>query len=295
MAISENVRGAALMSLSMFAFTVNDAFIKSVTEVLPLYQTIALRGVVAVAGLLLVAHFTGSLRVKIARADARLIMWRSLADVVATVLFLTALQNMYLANLSAILQATPLAVTLGAALMFKDPIGWRRMTAILIGFIGVLIIINPQGDGFDGWALVGLAAVGAIVLRDLAVRPLSRQVPSIMVALGAGAAVFVLGIVGSVIQGWAPVTPLQLSEIFASGVLLTVGYLTAVLAMRVGDIGFVAPFRYSSLLWAIFLGWLVFGNLPQMNALIGAAIVVATGIYTLLRERNLRQAAARRT
>lgn len=279
----------------MFAFTVNDAFIKSVTEVLPLYQTIALRGVVAVAGLLLVAHFTGSLQVKIARADARLIMWRSLADVVATVLFLTALQNMYLANLSAILQATPLAVTLGAALMFKDPIGWRRMTAILIGFIGVLIIINPQGDGFDGWALVGLAAVGAIVLRDLAVRPLSRQVPSIMVALGAGAAVFGLGIVGSVIQGWAPVTPLQLSEIFASGVLLTVGYLTAVLAMRVGDIGFVAPFRYSSLLWAIFLGWLVFGNLPQMNALIGAAIVVATGIYTLLRERNLRQAAARRT
>jgi drug/metabolite transporter (DMT)-like permease len=290
--MSDNLRGALYMSLSMFAFTVNDTFMKAVTQGLPLYQTIALRGVIAVLGLALIARAMGQLRFDISRADLRLIGVRALADVVATVLFLTALQHMPLANLSAILQAMPLAVTLGAALWFKDPIGWRRMSAIVIGFFGVVVIISPGSDGFDGWSLLGLGSVLAVVVRDLSVRPLSRQVPSIMVALGAGVAVFVMGVIGTLFQGWQTPTGFQALQIFAAGAMLTVGYLSSVMAMRVGDIGFVAPFRYSSLLWAILLGWLVFSNLPPLHALIGAAIVVATGVYTLLRERKLRLAAA---
>jgi drug/metabolite transporter (DMT)-like permease len=292
--MSDNLRGALYMSLSMFAFTVNDTFMKAVTQGLPLFQTIALRGVIALIGMGLIARMTGQLRFDLARADLKLITLRSLADVVATVLFLTALQHMQLANLSAIIQAMPLAVTLGAALWFKDAIGWRRMTAIVIGFIGVVIIISPGSDGFDGWSLLGLASVLAIVVRDLAVRPLSKQVPSIMVAMGAGGAVFLMGVIGTVFEGWQSPTGFQSLQILGAGCMLTVGYLSSVMAMRVGDIGFVAPFRYSSLLWAILLGWLVFSNLPQLHALIGAAIVVSTGIYTLLRERKLRLAARAR-
>jgi drug/metabolite transporter (DMT)-like permease len=292
--MSDNLRGALYMSLSMFAFTVNDTIMKAVTQSLPLYQTIALRGLIAIAGLALIARMMGQLRFDIPRADLRLITIRSLADVVATVLFLTALQHMPLANISAILQAMPLAVTLGAALWFKDAIGWRRMTAILIGFLGVVIIISPGREGFDGWSLMALASVLAIVVRDLTVRSLSRQVPSIMVALGAGVAVFLMGVIGAGFQGWQNPTAFQAGQILASGVMLTIGYLSSVMAMRVGDVGFVAPFRYSSLLWAILLGWLVFSNLPPLHALIGAAIVVSTGIYTLLRERKLRLAALSR-
>lgn len=288
--MSDNLRGALYMSLSMFAFTVNDTIMKAVTQSLPLYQTIALRGLIAIIGMALIARMTGQLRFDISRADLRLISIRSLADVVATVLFLTALQHMPLANLSAILQAMPLAVTLGAALWFKDHIGWRRMTAIIIGFLGVVIIISPGSEGFDSWSLLGLASVLAVVVRDLSVRPLSRQVPSIMVALGAGVAVFAMGVIGALFQGWQTPSAFQAGQILAAGGMLTVGYLSSVMAMRVGDIGFVAPFRYSSLLWAILLGWLVFANLPPLHALIGAAIVVSTGIYTLLRERKLRQA-----
>jgi drug/metabolite transporter (DMT)-like permease len=292
--MSDNLRGALYMSLSMFAFTVNDTIMKAVTQSLPLYQTIALRGLIAIAGLALIARMMGQLRFDIPRADLRLITIRSLADVVATVLFLTALQHMPLANISAILQAMPLAVTLGAALWYKDAIGWRRMTAILIGFLGVVIIISPGREGFDGWSLMALASVLAIVVRDLTVRSLSRQVPSIMVALGAGVAVFLMGVIGAGFQGWQNPTAFQAGQILASGVMLTIGYLSSVMAMRVGDVGFVAPFRYSSLLWAILLGWLVFSNLPPLHALIGAAIVVSTGIYTLLRERKLRLAALSR-
>lgn len=288
MAISDNLRGAIYMNMSMFAFTVNDTFMKAVTETLPLYQTIALRGSLAVMGLLLIGALRGGLSLHLARHDMALIALRSLADVVATILFLTALMHMPLANLSAVMQAIPLAVTLGAALIFKDRIGWRRMTAIVIGFIGVMIIIRPGTEGFSVWSVLGLGSVLAVVVRDLSVRRLSRSVPSLVVALGAGVAVTAMGYIGVAFDGWSPVNLTQALMVLAAGSMLIIGYICAVTAMRVGDVGFVAPFRYTSLLWAIVLGWLAFGNLPDVYACVGAGIVVATGIYTLMRERMLR-------
>lgn len=294
MAMSDNLRGALYMNLSMFAFTVNDTFMKAVTHDLPLYQTITLRGALAVVWLLILAAATGGLHIPSGARDRWVIFWRSMADVAATVLFLSALMHMPLANLSAVMQAIPLAVTLCAALVFKDRIGWRRMTAILIGFAGVMIIIRPGTTGFDVWSVVGLGSVLAVVVRDLSVRGLTHAVPSIIVALGAAVAVTAMGMIGVVFQGWQTPTLLQLVLIFGAGTMLPVGYICSVTAMRVGDVGFVAPFRYTSLLWAIVLGWVAFSQLPDMYALIGASIVVATGIYTLLRERKLRleQAAA---
>lgn len=288
MVLSDNLRGALYMNLSMFAFTVNDTFMKAVTQTLPLYQTIALRGVVAVIGLLLAGRFMGGMTLRLPRHDIGLIALRSLADVVATILFLSALMHMPLANLSAVMQAIPLSVTLGAAVIFKDRIGWRRMTAIIVGFIGVMIIIRPGTEGFDIWSVLGLGSVLAVMVRDLSVRRLSHAVPSIIVALGAGVAVTAMGLIGTAWQGWAPVSLAQALMVFAAGFMLIIGYICAVTAMRVGDVGFVAPFRYASLLWATILGWLAFSTLPDHYAVLGASIVVATGIYTLMRERKLR-------
>ena len=291
MPISENLRGIVFMNLSMGAFTINDAFMKSLTQTLPLFQSIALRGVIAVAGLTLLAAATGAFRRRLSRRDAVLISLRSLADMVATVLFLTALLHMNLGNLSAILQALPLAITLAAAVVYGDRIGWRRMTAILVGLIGVLIIIRPGTEGFDRWALLGVGSVLCVVVRDLAVRPLQGQVPSALVALGAALAVSAMGWVGTATQGWQPLSGLQAAKVLGAGMFLIVGYLTSVMAMRHGDIGLVAPFRYTSLLWAIGLGFAVFGNLPDSWTVVGAVIVVGAGIFTLLRERALRRQA----
>ena len=277
------------MCLSMAAFTVNDTFMKDVTRTLPLYQAIALRGVIAVAGLGLLALATGSFRYRLSGKDGWLILLRSLADVASTLLFLTALLHMPLANLSAIMQALPLAVTLAAALVYGDRIGWRRMTAILVGFAGVMIIIRPGTEGFDRYALLGLASVAFVVVRDLSVRPMRGQVPSALVALGAAAAVAVMGWIGTAAEGWQPMTGAEGVKILAAGLFLIVGYLSSVTAMRHGDIGLVAPFRYTSLLWAIVLGYAIFGNLPDGWTLIGAAIVVAAGIFMLMRERALRR------
>lgn len=289
MPISDNLRGTLYMSLSMMSFTVNDAFMKSVIETLPLFQTIALRGMIAVFGLLILAALTGALRQALTREDLAQVGLRTAADVAATVLFLSALVHMPLANLSAILQAVPLAVSFGAFLVYGDRIGWRRLTAILVGFAGVLIVIRPGTEGFDSAALLGLGSMICVVVRDLAVRPMKGHVPSVVVALAAGVGVMLMGLIGSAWQGWQAVTPAHGLGILGAGLFLIAGYISSVTAMRWGEISLVAPFRYTSLLWAIFLGWLVFAELPDLWTVVGSSIVVAAGLFTLLRERALRR------
>jgi drug/metabolite transporter (DMT)-like permease len=287
--LSNNLRGVLLMCASMAAFTINDTFMKSVTQALPLYQTIALRGLIAVTGLTILAVATRAFRFRPSRSDAGFILLRSLADVAATITFLTALLHMPLANLSAIMQSLPLMITLGAALIYGDKIGWRRMTAILVGLIGVLIIIRPGTEGFDRWALLGVASVLCVVVRDLSVRPLQGAVPSTLVALGAAVAVTLMGWAGMVVEGWQSPTGWEAVRVVGAGLFLIIGYLTSVMAMRHGDIGLVAPFRYTSLLWAMVLGLLVFGDLPDRWTLLGASIVIGAGLFTLWRERKLRR------
>lgn len=289
MPISDNLRGTLYMSLSMMSFTVNDAFMKAVIQTLPLYQSIALRGMVAVVGLTILTLATGALRQSLTREDLVLVGLRSVADVAATILFLTALLHMPLANLSAILQAVPLAVSFAAFLVFGDRIGWRRLTAILVGFAGVLIVIRPGAEGFDMAAVLGLGSMACVVVRDLAVRPMKGHVPSVLVALAAGTGVMLMGLTGTIWQGWQPVTPGHALGLLAAGLFLIAGYLSSVTAMRWGEISLVAPFRYTSLLWAIFLGWMVFAELPDLWTMVGSAIIVGAGVFTLLRERALKR------
>lgn len=289
MAISDNTRGALYMSGSMASFTLNDTAMKTLTQDLPVFQAIFLRGCLATAGLVLLGYVMKSLVWGLSRRDRLVIVIRSLAELGATATFLTALVHMPLANLSAIMQALPLAVTLAAAVFLRESIGWRRMVAIITGFVGVLIIIRPGPEGFEIWSLLGLASVGFVVVRDLATRFLSREVPSVNVAVWASAAVTLMGGAVTLRQGWVPVSVADVALVAVAGVLLLSGYMFAVMVMRVGDISFVAPFRYTALLWAIVLGWLAFGAFPDSLTLVGAGLVVASGVFTLWRERSMRK------
>ncbi|MGL6210281.1 MAG: DMT family transporter [Paracoccaceae bacterium] len=291
MAISDNLRGVIYMNVSMMAFTVNDTFMKTVTQTLPLFEAIALRGVISTVALLIIAQAMGGLRLWPERRDRGVMAWRSLAEVGGTVFFLVALTHMPLANLSAIMQVLPLAVALAAAVFLGVPMGWRRVTAILVGFVGVIIIIRPGAASFDVWSVLGLASVVCVVARDLATRALSPGVPSTTVSVWAAVSVTGLGLVGASVQGWQSVDRAEALLILGAAAFLIVGYLFSVMVMRVGDIGVIAPFRYTALLWAILLGWLIFGTLPDNWTLIGAAIVVASGLFALWRERASRRAA----
>lgn len=287
---SDNARGIAFMAVAMFAFTVNDAMMKLIAQSLPMAQAVVLRGALTVCLLVMLARATGQLHLALPRADRGLLAWRTLAEVAATLTFLAALVHMPLANLSAILQSVPLAVTLAAALVLREPVGWRRMSAIAVGFVGVLLIVRPGTEGFDIWSLVGVLSVLCVVARDLATRRMSQALSSVVVAIYTAAAVMVLGLAGMAIQGgWRPVDPVNLGRLCVAAVAIVFGYLFIVKAMRGGDVAIVAPFRYTSLLWAILLGWVFWGVLPDALTWTGASLVVASGLFTLWRESRLRR------
>lgn len=285
--MSPNTTGALLMMASMACFTFNDALLKLTDGALPLAQLLFLRGVLASALIFALAKPLGALRFDIARGDWFMIATRSGAEVGAAYFFVTALLNLPLANVTAILQVLPLTVAVGAALIFREPLGWRRMSAIGLGFLGMLLIVRPGPEGFSLWSAYALAAVVCVTVRDLATRRLSPGVPSMTVTLVASLTVTVCAGLASTAQGWAPITPHLALLIGGASVFIIGGYFFSVRVMRVGEISFIAPFRYTGLIWALLLGWLVFGDWPTPVTMLGACIVVATGLFTLYRERAL--------
>ena len=225
MPISDNTRGVLYMNIAMLAFTVNDSFMKAITQDVPLFQAILIRGGLTVAVLALIAAITsGCLDMLPKGRDRAVLTIRTIAEVGGTVFFLQALVHMPLANLSAIMQSLPLVVPITAALVFGDHIGWRRMLAIGIGFTGVLLIIKPGTTGFDIWSVFGLGSVACVVVRDLATRELSRAVPSVAVALWAAIAVTILGLAGVAAQGWQSITAHQFIMLAGASSALIVGY-----------------------------------------------------------------------
>lgn len=285
--LADNSRGVLLMTASMAGFTFNDVFMKAASDEVPLMQALFLRGIVTTALIFAMAVAFRQLRFDLSRRDWGLIGLRTLAEIGAAYFFITALFNMPIANVTAILQVLPLTVTLAGALLLGEAVGWRRMAAILIGLVGVMLIVRPGPDGFNTYALYALVAVIAITMRDVVTRKMTARVPSLTVALSAAAGIGLFGLVGTLTQPWAPMSPLAYGQLFAAALCIIVGYLASVMVMRVGEIGFIAPFRYTGLIWALLLGFFVFGEWPDWLTLTGAAIVVATGIFTYWRERQL--------
>lgn len=286
-----NARGALYMVIAMAAFTCNDALVKSVTHAMNTGQILFVRGLMTSILVLFIARWMGALgswRIIFQPAVAL----RLAAEILASLAYVSALGAMPLANTSAILQSLPLAVTLGAALFLGEQVGWRRWLAIAAGFAGVLIIIRPGPEGFSMAAIYVIASVIGAAARDLATRKIPSEIPSIFISAVTAVAITTVG--GAMIVpmgGWQPVPLDVLARLALSSALLLVGYQTIVSAMRLGEISFIAPFRYTSLIWAIAIGFVFFGELPDLWMTIGVAIIVASGLYTFYRE-NLRKTKA---
>ena len=285
--MSPNTFGALLMMASMACFTVNDVLIKLTDGAVPLGQLLFVRGALSVTLIVLCARWLGRISFRVAGRDWGLIAIRSLAEVGAAYFFISALLNMPIANVTAILQALPLTVAVAAALVLGEPLGWRRMIAIGVGFVGVLLIVRPGTDGFSVWSLYALATVGCVTVRDLATRRLSVSVPTMTVTLMAAVTITTFFGLVSTTEPWVPLTPRLTALIVGASVLIIGAYWFSVQVMRQGDIGFIAPFRYTGLVFALVLGLVVFGDWPEQLTLVGAGIVVATGLFTLYRERLL--------
>ncbi|MDP2120624.1 MAG: DMT family transporter [Hoeflea sp.] len=285
MAISPNMRGALFMSLSMAGFTFNDTLLKLLTDDLSIAQLMFLRGVVASILIYLLARHRGALRPLRYLRDPWVAL-RVMGELLGTLTFLAGLARIPLANASAILQALPLAVTMGAALFLAEPVGWRRWAAILIGFSGILIIVRPGIEGFSPYALMIVGTVIFATVRDIATRKVDPAIPSLFLSTVTAIAVTLAGLVLILpMGGWKPVSGSQFALISVAACLLLVGYQFIIMSMREGEISFVAPFRYTSLLWALLMGMVVFGEFPDAYMITGSAIIIGSGLYTLYRER----------
>lgn len=290
MQLTKNTQGALLMAASMAGFSCSDALSKTVIASMNAGQIIFIRGLFTTFFVFLLAHRMGALRSwKVALQP--MIALRIACEAIAAATYITALGMMPIANASAIQQAVPLAVTFGAMVFLKEPVGWRRWTAILVGFAGVLIIIRPGPDGFTLAALLVTACMFTTAARDLATRCIDKTVPSLMVTVCTAISISIFGALCIVpLGGWQPVGTASLVQIFLASILVLVGYQSIILAMRIGEISFIAPFRYLSLIWSALLGLIVFGEMPDGWSIVGAAIVIASGIYTFYRENKRRTA-----
>ena len=282
---NDNLLGAALMTCCVLAYVLNDAVMKLLFADIDFFQAIFLRGLVSLPPILILALMTKTLLQKYSVKNQRLMIIRILAEIGTTVTFLTALKHMPLANVTAILQSLPLAITMAAAIFLGEPVGWRRWSAICVGFTGVLIIIRPGLAGFNSYSLLALAAVILLTVREISTRQLDNKVPTVTVALSTTLGITAFAALMLIGTEWAEINFVSWSLIIAAAAAVTVATLLSVVAMRTGDIGFVSPFRYTSLIGAIGLGILLFGDWPDGITLLGAAIIAFAGIYSLYREQ----------
>jgi drug/metabolite transporter (DMT)-like permease len=285
----DNMRGILAMLACCLFFILNDTCVKAAGATMPLGQIIVLRGIVSTVVIVAMAGRLGLLPSVPALVADRRILLRTTGEVGATVLYLTALLEMPIANISSIAQATPLAITAAGAIFLGERVGWRRWTAVTVGFIGILIIVRPGTEGFNAWALVALGSVLLVTLRDVTTRIIPATIPVAAITVVTSVSVMLSGVAYTLALGerWHWPTPAELLLVVGSGAFLLLGFVTVIVAMRHGDISVVAPFRYAFIPYAIAIGWLVWGDIPDAMTLVGIAVVVLTGIYTFYRERKL--------
>ena len=285
--LSENSRGIVFMLATVTGFAFGDTFVKLASADLSIAQIIIIRSLIAAPVVALVAWHQGAFA-DVRRMVERFIALRAVGEVGATAIYLTALAHLDIANATAILQIVPLATTAIAALFLGEPVGIRRWGAIGIGLLAVLLIVRPGMQGFNGWSLLALASVGFIVLRDLSSRLLPTATQPLAVSTLSLVVMIPLGFAMLPFQSWEPLTARAIVYCGASGMFLSAAFVAITLAMRHGEVAVVAPFRYAILLWAVVLQIAIFSVWPDSLTLIGSALLVATGIYTLYRERKVK-------
>lgn len=281
-----NALGALFMVASMAGFAVEDMFLKSATQHVPVGQAMVGFGLGGVAIFWIAAVLRGE-PVHVSSAFGRTMMVRNMFEIGGRLFYTLAIALTPLSSATAILQAAPLVMVAGAAVIFGERVGWRRWSAILIGLIGVLVILRPGAESFSWLSVLAVLGMLGFAGRDLATRAVSASLGTAALGVFGFATIVVAGTVYAVwsgeawvLPGAAPILDLLLASAFGAA-----GYAALTLAMRTGEISSVTPFRYSRLIFGIVLGVVVFGERPDAATYAGSAIIVLSGLYILARAR----------
>ena len=286
---SANLRGIDLMVLAMFGFAVTDMFIKRLGGALPTGQIVATLGLGGSLLFALLARRRGEALVTRAFLEPAVLL-RNGAEIAGTLMFVGAVVHSPLSVTSAIIQTTPLAVTLGAALWLRERVGAARWCAIGVGLVGVLLVIQPWREAFEPASLLAVGAAVALALRDLATRGVPPGIPSTVLSSYALALLVPAGLALLALPIGPPAAwpdPGQAMTLLAAIAISTLGYFGVTAGMRVGEVSVVTPFRYTRIVFALVIAVAVFDEKIDALMLAGATIVVGSGLWSLVHERRL--------
>ncbi len=289
----DNIRGSIFMTLAMLAFTLEDFTLKKATEFIPLSQLLIICGIL---GSLFFISCSRYAKEPIFYKDSfnKTLIIRSIFEIMGRIFYALAIAFMPITNAASILQATPLVVVLGAVIFLNEKVGWRRWTAILTGFIGVLMIIQPGTNGFTIFSIFAVLGMIGFAGRDLA----TRMSPVGMSNYQLGSFGFYMVIIAGIILSgfnyffspektiWETISFDAWIFVIANAAAGVSAYFCLTIAMRVGDVSFVTPFRYIRVLFAMFFGVVILNEQPNAFVIIGSVIVVLSGIYIIIRRNQ---------
>lgn len=283
-----NLTGILAMLASMACFVANDTCVKLAGDSLPLGEIIVVRNLAATLYILAFAAVFGGLTLP-RDPPWRLLTWRMVVEALSTLTFLSALLAMPIGDVTALAQFTPLAMTAAAAVILKEPVGWQRWAAILVGLGGVMLIGRPGTSAFSPAAFILAAAVILVITRDLITRQIPASIPTLTLTFMSAAITAPAGLLLLPFETWRWPNAHEAALLAVGGAFLTLAYAMIVVAMRAGDVGTIALFRYAVILFALLSGWVFWGDTPDELQLLGIAVLTLAGLYAVQQERRLRR------
>ncbi len=289
LAHADTIGGILAMLAAMTCFIVSDVFSKLASETLPVGEVITIRGLFSIVFAAIPVLIAGSLPILRANFNAPWLV-RVGGEMLAALGFISALAHMPIANVVSITQTIPLAMTAAGAIVFGERIGWRRWTAAIVGFSGVLLVVKPGSGDFSWWSLGALLCVAAVTVRDIATRRLEGGIPATLITFTTAIGVTIAGAgLGIIERGWSMPSLAASLYLATAAATVSAAYYFSILAIRKAALSVVAPFRYTIIPLSLIAGYLVWNTVPDAIALLGIAIIAATGLYTFLREQQARQ------
>jgi drug/metabolite transporter (DMT)-like permease len=283
-----NTRGILSMLLAMASFACGDSMMKLSGATVPTGELVFLRGILMLGAVTLIAWAMGAFK-HAWRLLTPPMVTRGIGDVGGALAFQAALARMPFADLVAILQANPLLVTAASAIFLAERVGWRRWTATAIGFLGVLLIIRPGTSAFTWWSVLGLVSVFFSTLRDVSTKRVDRAVPTALILMVSSGIVTLGSLFLLPFETWVQPESQVMLQIVGSATFSLIGHMAVIMSVRSGDLSAIVPFRFSIVIWALILGYLLWGTLPDTWTIVGMGVVISAGLYTFHRELVVRR------
>ena len=277
-----SLRGILCMLGGALSLTINDAMAKYLTQSYPVGQVMALRGLSIILFLITFLFFMNNLQaLKIFSWKGHLL--RAGAMTGSTFFFITGLSLLPITDAIAIAFVAPILTTILGVIILREAVSWKRWAAIFVGFFGVIIILQPTSDAFNIAAIAPMGAAAFGAARDVITRAISGSENSLSILFTSMLMITIAGFLTYPL-GWSAVKPSHIWIFITSSLLVGLAQYLMIEAFRLGEVALISPFKYSSLLWATLIGLVIWNDLPSKHVVLGAFILILSGIYLLRNE-----------